>query len=416
MKDRLIFKTTKLKNGIHVYSKPMDLPFATVSIYVPVGHIHNTGKVLPGTAHLLEHIACDRSRLYPKQGQFMKKIELAGGDFNAQTTSILTEYCINVRSDMFEEGFKGLMSHVFDPLITAEDIKHQEGIILSESKIYSKWYPGTNKLDHHVRAKWRTEKMYEHRQRIGNAADLKKMTVAGLLRFHKAYFDPRVYVIIGGTFDEKLVFRELGKITTKKHNLPVKFDQVRWIRRAYHEEKFSAIERYQYRIGSIFAERDLQTRLGIRFIGLLLTNSTHGVLMEWLRSDLGWSYDIDFDFEYLENPYVHNSWDICIPLHTRTQVKHVRKELHGRILAAIADKELVAREVERQKAGLLFAYQTLGSILGAADDMLGVGGRIYTEEEIVEVLDHCKDTSFLKEIYDKHWSPEVTGEFLAVPA
>jgi predicted Zn-dependent peptidase len=57
MKDRLIFKTAKLKNGIRIFAKSMDVPFAYVWLYVPVGHIHNTGSVLPGTAHLLEHIA-----------------------------------------------------------------------------------------------------------------------------------------------------------------------------------------------------------------------------------------------------------------------------------------------------------------------------------------------------------------------
>jgi hypothetical protein len=75
----------------------------------------------------------------------------------------------------------------------------------------------------------------------------------------------------------------------------------------------------------------------------------------------------------------------------------------------------VALEVERKKSSQLFMYQTLGSILNEADRMLSELGALYTEADFWGMFDHLKDTAFLRQIYDKHWSPRVTGEFLAMP-
>jgi hypothetical protein len=195
----------------------------------------------------------------------------------------------------------------------------------------------------------------------------------------------------------------------------VKFNQVRWEHREYHEKKFDDINRFHYRIGGIFSDADILTKVGVNFIGKLLTNNAHGVLMEWLRNDLGWCYEIDFSLDYYINPYVPHDWELFIPLNNRKQVVHVKKEIHGRILKAISDKKLLALEVERQKCDSIFYYQTLYSIMDDADTMLGVGGRIYTETEYTKILDKCKDPAFLKEIYDKYFSPKVVGEFLAMP-
>jgi predicted Zn-dependent peptidase len=308
------------------------------------------------------------------------------------------------------------MSHVFDPLIKAEDISHEVGVILSESKRNNKWYPGDDELGHHLMMKWRNTRVFNNRQRTGNRSDLKKMSVAKLTQLHKAYFDPRAYVVVGGSFDKKVVFKELNKLKTKRHNLPTKLEQISWVNRGYHEKKFDTISRYLYYMGGIMTESNVMTNFAISFIGELLTNSTHGVLMEWLRNELGWCYDMNFNMECDTDPTIHNIWELCLPLNSKKQVAYVRKELHGRILKAISDKKLVAREVEREKSERLFAFQTLNSIMTEVVSTLGPhGGQIYNEADYLKFLEKCKDTTFLKEIYDKHWAPSVIGEFLAIP-
>ena len=317
---------------------------------------------------------------------------------------------------MFSMAFKGLLSHVFYPIIKAEDISHEAGIILSESKRRNRWYPGDDALEHHLLAKWKKTRVFSARQRIGNESDLKKMTVARLTRLHKAYFDPRVYLIVGGKFNRDVVIDELSKLKTKKHNLPMNLEQIKWGNKKYHEKKFHGINRFLYRIGGIVTISNVLTNFGISFLGELLTNNTQGVLMDWLRNDLGWCYDINFNYEFDTNPTIHNSWELYLPLNTKKQVEYVRKNIHEKIITAISDKEFVAREVERQKSTRMFSYQTLNSILSEADGMVGPhGGMIYNETDYERFLDKCKDTKFLREIYDKYWSPKVIGEFLAMP-
>ena len=296
-KDRLIFKSTQLKNGIWVHAKPMNVPFAIVSIVVPVGHLHNTGKILPGTAHFLEHLVCGRSHLYPEKNQFQKKIELVGGEFNALTDSQYTKYTIQVKSDMLTEAFKGLMSHVFNPIIKAEDFLLEIGAVSSERRRESKWYPGNDDFEYHCLTKWKYDVQFTSRQAIGKDSDLKKMTVAGLSSFHKNYFDPKVYVTVGGKFDEKVILKELNKIKTKKHNLPINLKQIRWANKKYHEKKFDDISRYIYHLGGVVTSKpDFTTFVGIYFIGKLLTNPVHGTLYQWLRNELGWTYSLGFKF------------------------------------------------------------------------------------------------------------------------
>ena len=50
-----------------------------------------------------------------------------------------------------------------------------------------------------------------------------------------------------------------------------------------------------------------------------------------------------------------------------------------------------------------------------AEYSLNLYGRIYTEADLSKVYEKLKDTAFLMEIYNKHWLPQVTGEFLAMP-
>ncbi|MEI6533194.1 MAG: insulinase family protein [Candidatus Roizmanbacteria bacterium] len=416
IKDRLIFKSVQLDNGIKIYSKKMEVPFASVKIFIPVGHLHNTGEVLPGTAHLLEHIVYGRSSLYPEKNQFQKKIELVGGSFDAGTNLGYTMYAVKIKSDLFAEAFEGLMSHVFNSIIKDEDISCEIGIVSSERKRESKWYPGTDDLEYHSLTKWKDSELMSLKQIIGMDSDLKKMNAKVLSRFHKkAYFDKGIYVIVGGNFDEKIVHTTLATIKTKKHKLPIHFKQVGWTNKKYHEKNFEDVGRYVYCLGGVTTEHDLMTVMGINFIGKLLTNTVHGALFEWLRTELGWSYDMDFTFATSGNKYINSSWDLTLSVHTHKQVERVRKELHVRILQAINNKELVTVEVERQKALKLFNYQTLRDLIDEAESMLARYGRLYTETEMLEAYEKLKDTAFLQDIYNKHWSPEVTGEFLAMP-
>jgi predicted Zn-dependent peptidase len=414
MKDRLLFETTVLDNGITIYSKPADVPFVYAWLYFPVGHAHNTGLVLPGTAHFLEHIVCNRSRLFPECDSFDQFVKLKGGDFNAATRNGTTNYTLRVRSDMFEPAFKGFVSSAFEPLLEEHDIINEANIIGNERRRKNKWYPGESELEYHRLTKWKHDQAFSLRQIFGEDPDLRAMNVEGLRQFHQNYFDPRTYLIIGGAYNSELVFKELSRFKTIKQKLPQQVEEVHWVNREYHEDKFSDLNRFMYHLGGIVDSLDPKVLQGIEFLGSLLVNTAHGVLYSWLRRELGWTYNMGFNISY-GNPLIKSDWKLWLPVSTYQQSQEVRRELHGRIQKSLQDKNLLETELERRLSGSCFWYQTLQSILNSASDFLDSFGRIITETEWHSDIQRCKDTKFLQEIYETYWSPQISGEFLAIP-
>jgi predicted Zn-dependent peptidase len=414
MKDRMVFEVTKLDNGITVYGKPMDVPFAMAEIHVPVGHMHNTGTVLPGTAHFLEHIVGNRSKRFPGMNEFLRFVGLNGGYQNAATSIRDTEYSLNVPSDVFREAFLGLVSRVFEPTLDESDLANEVSVIDNERKRKSIWYPGTDELDLHIAKKWKDLGIAGLTQIFGDTEHLKLMTSEGLREFHKNYFNPNAYLIIGGTYDHDLVCRELSRIQTRSQQPPAQIENACWKNRTYHEMKFSEGRRHLYHIGGITSDTDPLTSAGIHFTLKLLTNLTHGPLYQWLRHDRGWTYNLDTEFN-CGDKFRNTDWEICLPSATAEQAGIIRSELHGRIWDAISNSDLISAELRRMMGASVFLYQTLSSVLTSAERAVYKIGRVVTEQEMIDTLHSCANADFLQKIYKDHFAPDVSGEFLALP-
>lgn len=414
MKDRLAFESTQLDNGMMVYSKQMDVPFATVRIYCPVGHFHNAGQVQRGTAHLLEHLCSGKSKLYPEKDEFLKNIDSDGGSFDMSTGFVTTEFGLDVGADRFEEGFKGLMSHVFDPMISPGDILHEVKIVANERKKINRWYPRKTELQNYLSTQWKNCSPTSIRQQLGEDTDLAQMSVEGIRDFHEGYFDPRTFLIVGGSFDPELVFRELGRIKTRPRAQSVDFNQIGWTRREFHTRQFEEQKRFEYYMGGIIEGRDKTVAVGMRLIGRLLTGFTNGGLLNWLRRELGWCYDMGFNFNTSDG-FVHSDWQLRIPFDSLEQLELVRPQLRQKIVDSISDKRLVEAEIRRAARHRLFAFQTLGSILDAQESFLKCFGGLRTEADLSADEEQFLDVSRLLAIYEKYWTPELTGEFVATP-
>jgi predicted Zn-dependent peptidase len=414
-KDRLEFETTVLDNGITIYSRREEnVPFVYVWFYVPVGHAHNTGNILLGSAHFLEHICCNSSLMFRERNSYNKFVGLNGGDFNAATYPMITGFDLTIPSNKFIYAFEGLVSHLFFPLINLDGIKNEAQIISSEREKENKWWPGKGQLEHYCMTNWKYDRLFSMRQIYGEDRDLTEMSIENLERLHTTYLDPRAYIIVGGNFDMEAMCKILSRFETKRHKLPVKFDPIRWEQRDYHEKSFSELNRFIYHLGGIMNESSPQLLIAVNFIGKLLVNTVNGVLFDWLRNDLGWSYNMGFTMRR-GHLLCQPDWELWIPLRSNDQVEHVRNEVHNRIIKAISNSKLLAAEVKRILSSMLFWYQTMGDVMSEAHNMLIASQRIINESEVNEYLNRCLDINFLREIYEKFMSPSVTGEFLAFP-
>jgi predicted Zn-dependent peptidase len=325
-----------------------------------------------------------------------------------------TDYSISIPADSFPEVSKAFLQHITTPLIKDEDIRHEASIIGNERRRKSKWYPGDSKLEYHCRMKWKEAQLVTLRQCLGEDADLSEINKGVLEILHQAYFDPRAHLFVGGTFDSDHIAEMLSQIQTVPHALPEQYHQVKWKNRDYHEAKCSDGQRYIYHLGGIIDSRDPQVIAGITFLGTMLMQPTPGTLYDWLRHDLGWVYETGFT-TFHNSPPDTSHWELWVPLTDQKQASHVRSELHSRILQALTDKRLIESELRRRLARRVFMNQTLESVLDDGETLLHNFGRIIPEKEFRDILQRCADPLFLQDIYERYWSPVVSGEFLALP-
>ena len=409
------FERVVLPNGITIYARKTDDPFAIAKIVVPVGHMHNVGLVTPGTAHFLEHMVCNRSDAFPDIDSYNRFVGLSGGKSNASTSISRTEYWVSASTHTFKQAFSGLVSRVFRPVLDESDLRNEITVISNERNRKSKWYPGENKLEKYLKNEWRWSQPVSLRQVFGSDDDLAQMNVRDLRLFHQNYFDSRVHLIIGGSFDLDFVIQQLLGIVTAPRELPFEFRQNSWVNPTFHEVALSETNRFIYKVAGISDSNSIEQIAGLKFLLTMLTNSIHGPLFHWLRNELGWSYELGYSLSAGYDNVLNASWSMDMPVQTREQAMHVRAAIHTKILEAITNNELIRTEVRRMVLGGVFSYQRLGDCIKAAESCILYFGRIINEEEETAIINFVSNPDFLRAVYDKYIAPNVMGEILISP-
>ncbi len=413
MKDRLIFETVRLPNGITVYSYPTDVPFVDARIIIPLGSAHNVAPIRQGSFHFLEHMVLNRSKMNPELDSFSKIIGQSGGRIGGSTYPFKTVYDVEVKHDLFENAFGGLVSQVFEPIFTKEDIENEIGVIKNERRRKERFFPGNNKLGKYLLTEWMNDPLCPMTQRLGSDADLEAMNLSDMLKVHEYYFNDQICVFVGGKFEIDSVCKKLSKIETRKIILPEDCSKISWKKREYHESKFDDVNRYTYYFGGLNESvNDLRETSAIRFILNLLVNHIQGSLYNWLRNEKGWVYEIGYLCHLEKNG---SYWKIFFPVNNEEQVKIIRDELHSKIVDTLKNSDLVEKEINRLRSKSVFFYQTLDQVLNEGISFHDDYGKIFTELEYLSIMESFADTDYLMKIYEKHMSPGVTGEFLAIP-
>ncbi|OHA58668.1 MAG: hypothetical protein A2571_02775 [Candidatus Vogelbacteria bacterium RIFOXYD1_FULL_44_32] len=415
MRDRLKFDVTRLPNGITIYAMPWDVPFADIRLLVPVGHINNVGKYLPGSAHMLEHLVFQRSEAFPKPRSFSQTIEMDGGDASAGTSFSVTSYEMTIAAEDVDEKLASFIEHIFHPVIVTADIMHEVGIISNERRrAMSPWYPGEDKTEQHCRLYWKRDSALSIRQRFGDDQDLALMGEKDLLSLHQNYSSPDTVLFVGGNFHLDTIVRVMEKIKTTPQRLEENFEHLSWVNPEYHEVLCEESNRFFYHLGGIAEPFSPLRFFGTKFLGTLLTNTVQGTLSDWLRHERGWVYNIGFTVNRSPKQRA-NDWELYIPLSEYEQVKVVRGEIHDRILRAISDRDLINRELHRQLSAQLFSYQTLGSAIDEGIYNLLAFGQPISETKKQDILCQAANSEFLTVLYEESWIPGASGEFLALP-
>lgn len=413
-KDRLIFDTIQLKNGITVHMYPYDVPFAESVIYFPYGHMHNIDRIIPGTFHFLEHMVFRRSDAFPELFAMRKKVQLKGAHFNANTGNVSTQYELDSPAGNFMSDFSDLVDHLTSIQFQEDDFEKERGVIRNERTKYEKYFPGSNEINKYFLTRWWKRETSSLDEQLGLDSSLNKMSTDYLKEVYSTYYWTKdTIVLIGGKFNKDAIIQKLETVQTKevpKHSK--KPEKIEWINQNYKEVTFDTAKRPEYVFGLIIPSGSPQDSTTLNFIGNLATNSSDGVIFNWLRHDLNESYSVSSSVRRYDSAIC---FDISIPLNTQKYVGLIRKEILSKIRQALSDPKIVNENIDRLDAKDAFSYQRIGDIIGTALIGIKSEGRIVSESEYNARWDKCRDTAYLLEFFDRYFIPENIGEALVLP-
>ena len=179
------------KSGLKIYVFPKDLTSSYCLIATRFGSVDNTFKVgdekeyvtVPdGVAHFLEH------KLFENEDgeDTFVKFARTGADANAYTSFRVTAYLCSCVDELYP-SLEILLTSVFSPYFTEENVKKEQGIIAQEIR------QGEDNPSNAVQYGM-LEGLYERNSvRIniaGTVPSIMKITPETLYRCHKAFYNP----------------------------------------------------------------------------------------------------------------------------------------------------------------------------------------------------------------------------------
>ncbi len=192
-------------------------------------------KLPSGVAHYLEH-----QMFNMKDGSDpLAYFEKYGANANAFTSSKQTSYVFN-GVDNFLGCFKYLLDYVSTPYFTDESVKKENGIIVSESKMYQN-YPETI-IEQKIMENIFHELPYKYPV-IGTIDDIKKTTKEDLYNAYNTFYHPsNMFLIVVGNVDENEVID-----LVKNHEINQNFKNTKKpnIKLKKYKEKKDVVKKYE---------------------------------------------------------------------------------------------------------------------------------------------------------------------------
>lgn len=112
-----------------------EAPTATALVMVRAGSEHESAEE-SGVSHFLEHLAFKGSSKYPKPGQMNHELESLGAENNAWTAEHHTAYWAKAQAGKAQQILEIVSELHLDPLLQAEEIDKERGVILEEIAMY----------------------------------------------------------------------------------------------------------------------------------------------------------------------------------------------------------------------------------------------------------------------------------------
>jgi len=194
----------KLDNGIRLIVVPVKrLKSATVTVWVKAGS-RDESKEIFGISHFLEHMAFKGGKKYKTALEVSQAVDGFGGQFNASTGSMRTQYYIRAGSEHIDKAFDILSDMILAARLRPSDIERERGVIIEEIGMYE---------DNPKSVVWMNfdelickGTKYEH-DVIGNRKTVSLMKKSDFVSYMKKHYVPEnVVITVSGGVDTKQIF------------------------------------------------------------------------------------------------------------------------------------------------------------------------------------------------------------------
>jgi len=212
--EKIKFTEYDLPNGLHVIlHEDHATPIVAVSVMYHVGS-KNEKVGRTGFAHLFEHLLFEGSENI-KRGEYMKLVQAAGGQLNANTSQDRTFYFESLPSNQLELGLWMESERMLHAKIDTIGVETQRKVVKEEKKQSYDNRP-YGQLLKVVYENSFTEHPY-HWTPIGYDKDLSEATIDEFINFYKTYYVPNnATLVIGGDIDpiktKALIAKYFGSI------------------------------------------------------------------------------------------------------------------------------------------------------------------------------------------------------------
>jgi predicted Zn-dependent peptidase len=192
---------TKLPNGLTIIEIPStDAESVVVDVFVKTGSRSETPKE-SGISHFLEHFLFKGTKKYPSALAITELVDGVGGEMNANTGKEHTQYFIKAHSKKLPMIFEILTDMVQQPLLDAEELEREKGVIVEELNMY-KDMPQAEIENVLEKAMWPKDAL--GRDIGGGKETVTKFTTAMFESYLKRHYQTaNMLVGVSGKYDQK---------------------------------------------------------------------------------------------------------------------------------------------------------------------------------------------------------------------
>ncbi|RMG83661.1 MAG: insulinase family protein [Bacteroidetes bacterium] len=381
------FEKIELSNGIKGIVYPINAPVVHVGIAIKAG---SKFDVIPGTAHLLEHMifkGTENRRAF----QINNFLDSVGGELNAYTHKDEMVVYASVRKEFFERALELLADLVQNAVFPEKELQREKPVVIDEIHSYLET-PAEQIFDDFEELLF-AETPLGHPV-LGSLSSVQSITTDDLRQFYKQYFVAQnmVFSVVGAfnkKRDLKLIDQYFSSIKSgntkkaeKKQSEIVEFNRF--------EARFS---RASYQTHVIFGAPSYDYYSPKRRILLLLNNiiggpSLNSLLNKILREQKGWTYNAESSVSSYEEAGSFAIYFSCEEENLKKARNSVKKTLRDLCEGRLSDRQFT--NYKRQFIGHLALSNDnhAGMMLTLCKSML-IFGKVDTiaqiEQEIMEI-------------------------------